>query len=262
MKTIYDYHRQPDQLVHWDQRYLIPGIAYKQALAQLRENQPVDEKYLQGISRDADLSVSWARKTRRRFPQAEPEIAKNPSLSIIYAKYILKKPWPLAEPAILTNSYYAFDYAHSVLQRRWPQAEAIIASNPSAAVLYARSLVKGAWPEAEPAIARDPQMAYNYASYVLDGQRFPLGEPAIAQSPSMALDYSQRILKQPWPEAEPTILNAIDTHLPLLYAINVLRRPWPEAESRIAQGAFTSQAYTRRFPERADRIAELMRNHD
>lgn len=62
--------------------------------------------------------------------------------------------------------------------------------------------------EGEPAIATDAQYSFLYAHGVLlplDVRGFPLGEPEIATDPWFSYLYAVHVLKDRFPEGEPTI---------------------------------------------------------
>lgn len=64
----------------------------------------------------------------------------------------------------------------------------------------------------------------------------------IMKDPHMAFNYADKVLKSPWPQAEPYIMQ--DPVSAISYAIYVLKRPWPEAEQIINTNAGLAGAYS------------------
>ena len=79
-----------------------------------------------------------------------------------YAMVILKKRWPEAEPYIMKNPKWAYRYARYILKKRWPKAEQYIMKDPVQAYLYAKNILKKRWPKAEPYIQEDPHWWEEY----------------------------------------------------------------------------------------------------
>ena len=127
----------------------------------------------------------WAKKNRKRVPEAEPAIAKDDhalrdylqisghpwpaaedtivnsrigvDLVTLYAKNFLKDRWPAGEKLLLDDAEQTLDiaselvkYASQVIKGRWKEAEKYIIQNPDDAAIYAREVIKGRWKEAEP----------------------------------------------------------------------------------------------------------------
>jgi len=107
-----------------------------------------------------------ALKEKRRCPELESYIIKEPEVAYRYAYYVMKG-------------------------ERWPDAEQYIMQDPEAAVLYTMHVIKGPWPELEPIIMRDPARAYWYAYYILK-RRWPEAEPYISKSPKWSRAYAAR----------------------------------------------------------------------
>ena len=103
----------------------------------------------------------------KRWPEAEPVIAKNPDWAFWYAKDVLKgKRWPEAEPYIMKEPRLAFWYAKDVLKgKRWPEAEPVIMKDPRWAFWYAKEVIEYRWPEAEPVIMKDPELGLLYKQH-------------------------------------------------------------------------------------------------
>lgn len=64
----------------------------------------------------------------------------------------------------------------------------------------------------------------------------------IMKDPHMAFNYADKVLKAPWPQAEPYIMQ--DPISAISYAIYVLKHPWPEAEQIINTNAGLAGAYS------------------
>jgi hypothetical protein len=94
----------------------------------------------------------------------------------------MKSRWPEAEPNILKDPHTSWAYANKIIGGRWPEAEPRIAKDPRCAVAYATNVIKGRWPEAEPNILKDSGAAFEYARDVLK-QRWPAFEERYINKP-------------------------------------------------------------------------------
>jgi len=195
---------------------------------------------------------------KKRWPEAEPYIMKDPQRAYYYAFLVMGKRWPEAEAVILQDPHWAVSYAITVIdannmKKRWPEAEAVILQDPEAANEYAIHILKKRWPEAEPYIMQDPKLAAKYAIQILKKKRWPEAEPYIMQDPKSAAKYAIQILKKKrWPEAEPYIMQ--DPESAAIYAIRILKERWPEAEPYIMQDPKSAAIYAidilkERWPE-------------
>lgn len=65
----------------------------------------------------------------------------------------------------------------------------------------------------------------------------PILEPFILKSAKSSYFYAKQVLKMPWKEAEPILLDSMDPEYAYLYAKNVLKKRWPEAEKYILEAS-------------------------
>jgi len=159
------------------------------------------------IAQDAVASYNYAYHVKGKFELAEPLLAKDLHLAVIYAIYILKGRFYLAEKMIAESiteyglkkeNFYnapAFNYARSVCQGRFELLEPLIINDPDLCYHYAADVIGGRWEEGEPTIAKDLQLSLNYARYVLDG-RFELAEPLLAQDSDYAFEYASDVINR------------------------------------------------------------------
>jgi hypothetical protein len=88
---------------------------------------------------------------------------KSPKAAYFYALNILKRRWPEAEPYIMKDPEAAVPYANILItQRKWPEAEPYIIKNPEWASLYAIYVLNHRWKEAEPIMKQNPIYWQNY----------------------------------------------------------------------------------------------------
>lgn len=228
-----------------------------------------------------------------------------PSKAVEVAKQFLSRfsslnRWPEAEPNIMKDPLAAVDYAVDVLKSRWKDAEPTIAKNAVAANKYIQRLnflyrdaddkskvadlaeFQNGWPLAEPAIHKVAWVALDYTkkyknepssaaekilfetldkmdeesdrgsllNYAIDyAARFYKGgwpqlEEYLAHSYKAAL-YCQRVTKRRWPEAEPYIMEAPISAA--TYAVDVMKHRWPEAEQTIRKDEYARQLYVKAF---------------
>lgn len=55
---------------------------------------------------------------------------KNPEMAALYAGNVLERRWPIAEPIIAKDAKEATLYARDVIKGRWPEAEPVIFAHP------------------------------------------------------------------------------------------------------------------------------------
>ena len=191
-------------------------------------------------------------RTKQRFDT----LKHNPKALYLFCRDVLKAPWPEAEPYILKDTNVAMHYAYYVKQKlwpelekilygtkdakaateyctfnnvRWPEAEPFIVKDLDSAIIYLRMIKRAKWPELEQEILKhkDQDNALLYATSLRE--RVPALEPLFTE-PGYIYAYIGDALKQPWPEAEPTLLK--DPKLATLYAID-FKPKWPELENII-----------------------------
>ena len=84
------------------------------------------------VSRVPDIFMPEVIKKKRRRPDLEPYIMKDPKWAYSYAINVLKKRWPEAEPTIMKDARWAYEYARNILNDcRWPEAEPHIQKDPN-----------------------------------------------------------------------------------------------------------------------------------
>lgn len=139
---------------------------------------------------DPEKLYTYARNNNRRWVSAEPYIMKDPRISYMYARYVLRYRWPEAEPVIMQHPVALLDYAQNVIKGRWPEAEHQIVKDPRLAYWYAYSVINQRWPQAEPYIMKNAEYAYRYA-YDVIGDRWPAAEPYIKQNAEYFEEYKK-----------------------------------------------------------------------
>ena len=164
------------------------------------------QERLRGVISNLRFAYEYARDViKGRWPEVEPYIMKDTTLSLRYARDIIGGRWPEAEPYIIYDRWAAAWYAIGVIKGRWPEAEPYIMENPGSALVYVRDVIKGRWPKAEPYIMEDPSAAAAYAKDVIKG-RWREAEPHIMKDPLAAPWYAKNVIKGRWLEAEPHIM--------------------------------------------------------
>lgn len=108
------------------------------------------------------------------------EIKNDPEKATTYAIYTLGKRWPAAEPIIAKHPLFALDYIEKLIQDKWPEAESYVKDDPHSAYNYAAAS-RQRFLEGEPAIKTNPFYAALYAKYILK-RRWPEAEEAIKKS--------------------------------------------------------------------------------
>ena len=221
----------------------------------------------------------YSKLINQRYLPGEQVVAEDPDIAIRYAKlFFVGKRWPEAEPFIAKDAYWSLEYAR-FLNDRFPAGEETILKRKDVGLMvrYAKEVIGGRWPEAEPFIAKDAYWSLEYARFLND--RFPAGEKTILKRKSVGLmvNYAEEVIKGRWPEAEPFIAKSEDWSLEYArflkdrfpageeailksnnpfyiigYAKDVIGDRWPEAEPYIAKSAEWSLEYARnlgsRFP--------------
>lgn len=86
-----------------------------------------------------------------------------------YSKKVLKKRWPQGERKIKKNPYIAYLYARHVIGARWAEAEDTILKCSNASYLYSKYVIKGRWEKAEKkkGLFKSAKDIYLYSKYVL-----------------------------------------------------------------------------------------------
>jgi hypothetical protein len=206
---------------------------------------------------DVDIQYDIRQKAREAYNKAY-KIGDNPEsrkiilnsgvthLQMQYAKEILRGRWPEAEPQIIKDPDISYQYASDVMHGAWPEAEYWMLHRKEPkhgppdlanACVYAKE-IKGRWPELEKLLllmgerdGPDPTLITWYADHVIHG-RWPEAEPIILRdgSPATLNYYVNEVLKNRWPEAEPIILQ--DPGEATSYAINILKQRWPAYEQK------------------------------
>jgi hypothetical protein len=150
----------------------------------------------------------------QRFHKAEEYILKNPKNILEYLKEVVKGSWKEAEIALRdyylkhkidSSKYYIFNYLN-------------ISEQPSKILEE---------------FIDDKYYIIRYCKNNLNGKRFLSGEKHILNSsPSDIYEYIREIIRGPWPEAEPVLLESKSFYI-ADYANEFLKKPWPEAEPLI-----------------------------
>jgi hypothetical protein len=117
------------------------------------------------LNDDIILSYDYAYKQRKRIPELEPCIMKDPKSAYYYARDLIKERWIDAEPFIMKDEFYTYMYAKDIIKGRWIAAEEVIIKDPQYAYMYARYVIKGRWIEAEEVIIQAPYYLDRYKEF-------------------------------------------------------------------------------------------------
>ena len=219
----------------------------------------------------------YSKLINQRYLPGEQVVAKDPDTGIRYTKlFFVGKRWPEAEPFIAKDAYWSLEYA-LLLNNRFPAGEETILKSKDVGLMvrYAKKVIGGRWLKAEPFIAKDAYWSLEYARFLKD--RFPAGEETILKSKDVGLmvNYAKEVIKGRWPEAEPFIAKSADWSLEyahflkdrfpageetilksnnpfyiISYAKKVIGGRWPEAEPFIAKDDYWSLEYARSLGQR------------
>lgn len=191
------------------------------------------------IKQDLPLAFSYALSTRKRWPEAEPYIAKDMYWAIRYSNEIAGgKKW--AE--LIGDSYVDENFMYDAKAASW----------------YSINVMKRRWEAAEPYILKGAKPAAEYAKEFFPGRRWEDAEPIIATGRSAAISYIKHNLDMRWREVEPLILSyeayladgmnasrwGIDvTNDILYYCLRILHDRWREAEHLLTHEIYRYLAY-------------------
>lgn len=218
--NLYQLHTNPKSLKHHDDAHEnVPKLAWVSVInADTSSKERVEEmKRKEHVwAKDPSTAFSYASWTNRPFPLGEKALAKNAEYAFRYATRITKKRFPEAEKEI-AESNFAYDYTMAIIKGRWPIAEKKwlkqFAENHSRApdMLMMDDYIKlyfpnKKWPEFEQTLlkVKDAERLYAYASIILR-KPFPEAETIIATDPRSALNYAQYVLHGPFPAGEKAI---------------------------------------------------------
>lgn len=152
----------------------------------------------------------------------------------------------LAEALADIGSVWMARYARDVIKGPWPEAEDAIAECGLASYWYALDVIGKRWQKGEPAIAQFAgDGARSYYCHVFNltfdpatGTFTDLPAPKVIESelstPQAMARYAREVIKGPWPEAEPTIIE--DPATAYFYASGTsMRRYPPDLEKKLAK---------------------------
>jgi len=170
-------------------------------------------------------------------PDVRPKRVCSPKYAVQKAKRGTKlNRWEIEDLA--KDPEMSFLYARKVLKGRFPEGEAEIARSPYA-IEYASTILRGRFPEAEPHFEEIVEgcgfsmLANRVMSYFINnGIRNAKVEKKILENNSgLISDYADKCIGGRWPEAEARMLeqgiNATEYHQ------TVVKGRWPEWEDRI-----------------------------
>lgn len=166
-----------------------------------------------------------------------------------------KKQLAKREDAIAKSAMHSFLYASEILRQPFPKGEAALTKNTDYAFMYAKYVLQGPFPKGEDAISKSGYYSFNYA--MLTDKRFDKGEKSILSNGDQAVNYAAIFLNNRWPELEHVILAGKRPAVAVAYAQRVLKKPWPEAEPLINTSIGFRSAYLKIFPERKDALLKI-----
>ena len=109
---------------------------------------------IEQIKKDPEKATTYAIYTLgKRWPSAEPLIAKNPLSAMDYIEKLIQDKWPEAEPYVKDDANTAYNYA-AASRQRFLEGEQAIKTDPFYATMYAKYIIKHRWPEAEAVIKK------------------------------------------------------------------------------------------------------------
>jgi hypothetical protein len=150
----------------------------------------------------------------QRFQKAEEYILQDPNNIIEYVKKIVQGPWKEGEKAL--RDYYLKHQTDSSKRNIFKYLN--ISEKPSKILEEFIDIT---------------YHIIKYCKYNLNGKRFLAGEKHILNSSIKDIyEYIREIIKGPWPEAEPILLESKSFYI-TDYANTYLKRPWREAEPLI-----------------------------
>ena len=150
----------------------------KYAVQKAKKGKALNKWELEELAKDPELSLKYAKITKRRFPEGEPEIALRPELALDYARNVIGGPFPEAENALLRkmeNTYVGSSFVRQYFianEIRNERVEKYILERECGVINeYAKMCVKGRWPEAENKLLQDRlEHAVDYQNEVIGGR--------------------------------------------------------------------------------------------
>jgi len=189
------------------------------------------KKRLDIIKSDPWSAAKYIMQYRKRVPEWEKYIIKDPKAAMYYAKYSLPhKRWPELEKLIIKEPELIYDYAKNNLLHRWLEAEPNLLKDVMTAIGYASDFGIIKWPNLEKEIIKrkDKQAALLYMKFVTPRERVPELEQLFKDDPGYVYSYVYDIIGGPWPEGEEALLQ--EPEMATKYAIDFLNERWPELE--------------------------------
>lgn len=189
------------------------------------------KKRLDLIKSNPWSAAKYILQYRKRVPEWEKYIIKDPKAALYYAKYSMPDgKWPELEKLIIHDPELIYDYANNNLRHRWVEAEPNLLKKPHTALSYASDFGIIKWPNLEKEILKhkDKAAAFLYSKFVARRQRVPELEHLFIGDPNYVNSYVYDIIKGPWPEGEETLLQKPD--YATRYAIDFKDERWPELE--------------------------------
>lgn len=174
---------------------------------------------------------------KRRWPEAEPTIMKDPKSAIRYAFLLMGgNRWPELEKLIIHDPELILDYAKNNLMNRWVEAEPYLLKDPHTASKYASRFNIIKWPNLENEIIKhkDKAAAFLYTKFVARRQRVTELEHLFIGDPAYVISYVYEFIKGPWPEGEETLLQKPE--YATRYVIDFKDKRWPELEQILKSG--------------------------
>lgn len=159
----------------------------KYAVQKAKKGKALNKWELEELAKDPELSLRYAKLTKKRFPEAEAEICRRPGMALEYANDVIDGPFPEAEETFIAQIEKMWG-GDNIVQRyfikygiRNERVEKQILKRVTGLInQYARECVGGRWEEAEKVLLKER----------LDH----------------AVDYQGEVVKGPWGELEDKIL--------------------------------------------------------
>lgn len=158
------------------------------AIQKAKKGKVLNRWELEDLAKDVELSIKYAKITKKRFPEAEAEICRRPSAALRYANEVIMGRFPEAEETFINqidnmhsceNIIYSYFIKYKIRNERVELK--ILEGMRSIISDYAKECVGGRWKEAEKSMLNSKNL-------------------------HQAIDYHKEIVKEPWGELEDKIL--------------------------------------------------------
>lgn len=157
------------------------------AIQKAKKGKALNKWELEELAKDSELSLKYAKLTKKRFPEAEGEICRRPGMALQYANEVIEGRFPEAEETFIAQIEKMWG-GENIVQRyfikyriRNERVERQLLERMIGLINdYAKECVGGRWSEAEKSLLKNRL--------------------------EHAIDYHREVVKDPWEELEDKIL--------------------------------------------------------